>query len=145
MAHQCRGVRTTLSHAQTHLMLSSTPRQSSTQPAKPLPMAQQFVRTSLSHARTHLMLSSTPRQSSTQPAKPVPMPKAQQPEFPRTTLLHARTHLMLCRPPLQFPSEHSVCLRLPPAAPAQQIKLRRSSRCLHQQFKRTEQPHRRLL
>jgi hypothetical protein len=49
--------RTTLSHVRTHLMLSTTPRQSPVQPAKPLPMPQQFPRTTLSHARTHRMLS----------------------------------------------------------------------------------------
>ena len=125
--------------------LITRPRQSSTQSAKPVPqpMAQHLVRTTPSHARTHRMLSTTPRQSPVQPAKPVPQPMAQQ--FPRTTLFHARTHLMLCRPPLQFPSEHSVCVRLPPVAPAQLIKLGRSARCLQEQFKRTEQPHRRLL
>jgi hypothetical protein len=66
-------------------------------------------------------------------------------QFPRTTLSHKRTHLMLCRPPLQFPSKHYLFVRLPPVATAQLIKLGRSPRCLQQQFKRTEQPHRRLL
>jgi hypothetical protein len=89
---------------------------------------------------THLI--TTPRQS-TQPAKPEPQSTAQQ--LPRTAPSHKRTHLMLGRPPFQFPSEHSVCLRLPLVAPAQLIKLGRSSRCLQQQFKRTEQLHRRLL
>ncbi len=135
---------TTLFYARTHLMLSTTPRLSPVQLAKPVPqpIAQQLPRTTLFYARTHLMLSTTPRLSPVQ-AKPFPQPIAQQ--LPRTTLFYARTHLMLSRPPLQFPSEHSVCLRLPPVAPAQLIKLGRSSRCLQQQFKRTEQPHRRLL